>query len=658
MVTSPKGPNLDKTTLRLAIFGIMLVAAFVALFSRLWFLQVLAADQYRDLAKNNRVRLLHSEPERGRILDRNGEVIVENRPSNAVTVDRQILDNPREQKRILRKLSVLLDIPMTDINKRLNDVTVSPYKPVAIANDISFSDKSVIRENAEDFPGIDVQQLPVREYPLGKFAAQLLGYVGEISPTELESDHFKGGSPAYAAGDIVGKSGLEYTYDGVLRGTPEVRKVVVNSSGEVIGDRLKEAGREGDDLVLTLDASIQRITEEALANGIEAARGAGYQAPGGAVVVMDPNDGGIRAMASFPTYSPRMLADGISTDEAKRLFDPKKNLLLNRAIQAQRAPGSTYKVITAGAAMSTGVATPSTVLGCPGSAVYPPDGGPGSVSFPNWTSANFGTIGFARSLEISCDTFYYELGWRMESAFGPPSSAGGDGTERFQKYARATGIGHDTGIDLPNEADGRVPDLDWLHEYCEEFKTEGCTYGWLPGYTINMSIGQGDLVVTPIQMAVAYSAIANGGTVVHPHLAEAVGRPDELDQEVIQREFTFKPVRQLPLADDAIAVIREGLLDVISGPDGTGRSAFAGFPLDQFPVAGKTGTAQRGETELQDPWFVSYAPAESPQYVVAVYLELAGHGGESAAPIARQIYEGIFGIDQEADVHLGQDASG
>jgi penicillin-binding protein 2 len=658
MVTSQKNQGTDRTLNRLAIFGIMLVAAFVALFSRLWFLQVLAADQYRDLAQNNRVRLVHSEPERGRILDRNGDTLVENRRSLAVTVDRQVLDSPKRKHRVLTHLSEVLGIPMSDILERLNDVAVSPYKPVAIAKDVTLDKVSVILENQENLPGVDVEKLPVRDYPEGKFAAQLLGYVGQISPDELESDHFKDGAPPYAAGDIVGKSGLEYTYDRYLRGTPEVRKVVVNSSAEVIGQRIKEAERTGDDLMLTIDNGIQRVTEDALAAGIEAARGAGYEAPGGAVVVMDPRDGAIRAMASFPSYNPKMLADGITTDEAKRLFDPDKNLLFNRAIQAQRSPGSTYKVITAGAAMSTGVATPSTVLGCPGSAVYPPDGGSGSVTFNNWTSANFGTIGFPESLEISCDTFYYELGWRMESAFGPASSAGGDGTERFQKYAAATGIGHDTGVDLPNEADGRVPDLEWLAEYCKEFHTEGCTYGWLPGYTINMAIGQGDLVTSPIQMAVAYAAIANGGTVVRPHIAQAIARQDELGQEVVQREFTFKPVRDLPLDDTAISVIQEGLVDVISGPDGTAAGAFAGFPLDQFAIAGKTGTAQLGDTELQDPWFLSYAPADAPEYVIAVYLERAGHGGESAAPIARQIYEGIFGIDQETDVHLGQDASG
>ncbi len=648
--------GLDRFKLRLAVLGVLVVALFVALFSRLWFLQVLASEEYRVLAQDNRVRRVHSEPERGRILDRDRTVLVDSRPSLAVTVDRQVVDTRREERRTLRRLSNLLELPRKDLRENLHDGTVSPYKPVAVANDVLEESAVYIGENNENLPGVAVEQLPVRHYPRGATLAQVLGYVNEITQSQLESDHFKGTRVPYAAGDIVGQAGLEYNYDSYLRGRPAVRKVIVNSVHEVVSSQDVQEGRRGRDLILSIDADIQRLTESALADGILTARGADYEAPTGGVVVMDPNTGGIVAMSSYPTYDPSMLADGITVKEFDSLGGATPNIntddqLLNRAIQGGFPSGSTFKVVTAGAAMWSGIADPYTYLSCPGSVVYPPEGGPGSVVYPNWTSADFGTIGFPTSLEISCDTFYYELGWRMEDRFG---AANGDGSEKFQDYMRMAGFGHETGIDLPNEFDGRVPDEEW----CRDNEDIGyCPYGWLPGYTVNMSIGQGDLLVTPLQMAVTMAAIANDGNVMQPRVADAVARVDEFGDEEIVRDFQPKVVRRLPLDATELGVIQQGLVDVISGANGTATSVFAGFPTDRFPLAGKTGTAQIGETDLNYAWFISYAPADAPEYVIAAYLERAGHGGESAAPIARQIYEGIFGIDQETDVRLGSDAS-
>ena len=655
-----KADAMDRVVLRLAVFAVVMVAAFVALFSRLWFLQVLAAGEYRELAQENRVRFVHSEPPRGRIVDINGEVLVENRRSLAVTMDRQVLDRTRERRKVIRRLSELLDTPAKLINERLNDGTVSPYKPVAVVNDVGESEAAHIDENRENFPGVDIEELPVRRYPQGDLAAHILGYVNEISPEQLESDHFKGSRPPYAPGDIVGHSGLEYTYDRFLRGRPRIDKVIVNSAGEPIGERTTQVERPGYDLVTSIDKHIQEVTESALEGGIMAARGAGYQAPSGAVVVMDPRNGDIRALASYPDYDPRILADGITTKEYDSLGastpnDPFDDALLNRSIQAQRQPGSTYKIVTAGAAMSSGVAGPYDAIECGGSATYPPDGGPGSVIFNNWTSRYYGFIGFPTSLEVSCDTFYYELGWRMEEAFGPPESRGGDGSERFQKYARRTGFDHETGIDLPNEAEGRVPDLQW----CKDNADIGyCPEGWYPGYTVNMAIGQGDLIVTPMQMAVSYSAIANGGAVVEPQIGSALARTNTADEFEVDRTFEDREVARLPLDATELGAIREGLELVIQGDEGTAAGAFAGFPLDEFPIAGKTGTAELGDTDLNDAWFVAYGPSNDPEYVVAVFLERAGHGGESAAPIAREVFEGIFELDDETDVRLGSDFSG
>ena len=642
--------GIDRTKVRLSVLGIVILVAFGALFSRLWFLQVLASEQYSRDARENRVRKVRSEPPRGRILDINGKPLVTNRWSLSVTIDRQVVAGPRRQRRIIEKLAVLLDEPRSELRERLADTAVSPYKPVPVANDVSRLDVTYIQENPEDFRGVDFDLLPIRKYPNGNTAAHLLGYVGSISEGLLEEPYFKDASPRYRPGDIVGQAGVERTYDRWLRGTPEVKKVIVNSTGEVIHQEVIREETPGNDLVLALDLSLQKLTEDALLDGILAARGE-YQAPAGAVTVMDPDTGRVVAMASYPTYPPAMLADGITFKEWDSLGFPTKDnpdddRILNRAIAGQRPPGSTYKVVTAGAAMASGVASTSTYLSCPGSYQYR------DVTLNNWTSADSGVMGFAQSLEQSCDTFYYELGARMEDTFGAQ--------EVFQKYARKAGFDNPTGIDVLGEASGRVPDRDWCDEINDT--TDICKYGWLPGYTVNMSIGQGDLIVTPLQMATTYAAIANGGRVWEPQVASHMQNTDTEGKDRTIRTFRNEVANRLPLDAAEIGVLQTGLRAVISGAQGTAASAFAGFPLGRAPLAGKTGTAQlaSGETELNDAWFVSYGPSSyDPDYVISVYVEKAGHGGESAAPIARQIWEGIAGVDKKTDeVTLATDSSG
>lgn len=650
--TNSEPPGIDRTVLRLAVFGIIVVALFTALFSRLWFLQVLASEDFNLLADENKVRRVESEPPRGRILDRNGKVLVDNRQSLSVTLDREILDHPERTKVVLKRLSRILDIPVQEFHDRLEDATVSPYKPIALANDISKKDLLVIGENRDRLPGVDTPTLPVRTYP-HKSAAHVLGYVGDISLEQLESEYFTEGRPPYEAGDVVGKMGLERSYDRYLRGKPTVEEKIVNSAGKVVESNPIRDEEPGKDLITSLDLRIQKITERALEAGIMAARRL-YEAPDGGVVVMDPRNGQIRAMATFPTYDPNILADGLSNKEYKMLGHETEtgddDAMLNRPIQAQVPPGSIFKTATAGAAMATGVVDASDYLDCPPAVEF------GNQIFRNWSSINYGSIGFAKSLEISCDTFYYELGWMMENRWG---AGNGDGSEKFQDYLRLTGFGHPTGVDIPFEASGVVPDEEWLDEYCEVVESEGCAYGWLPGYSVNMSIGQGDLGVSPLQMAVSYAALLNGGEVLQPRFGVRLGKPDIEGVEETVREFKTKTTAQLPLDETEMGVLRQGLEDVISGPEGTARGAFAGFPLDKFPIAGKTGTAQIGSLDSGKnyAWFVSYAPVKDPKYVVAVYLHKAGHGGESAAPVARQIFEGIFKVDDRSDVQLGTDAS-
>jgi penicillin-binding protein 2 len=664
MVNSARGHEdqksafgIDRVLLRLTVLGTLVVVVFVALFSRLWFLQVLDSSHFKRLAKHNRTRKVESEPPRGLIRARDGTPLVANRRSLSVIVDRQVVNTPRKVRRVMRRLSKQLDMPVRELRENLQDETVSPYKPVAVANDVPEKTKFYIKENSEDFPGVDVENLPVRRYPHGRLAAQILGYVGEISEDMLKSDHFRGPDRDYSPGDIVGRDGIEYVYDRFIRGRPRVDRVTVNSAGDVFASKLVQREKPGKDLYLTIDTKIQRLTQKALAEGIEAARGE-YVAPAGGAVVMDPDNGEILAMASYPTYNPSILADGYSDKDARLLGAKTPNetaddRLLNRPVLGGFPPGSTFKVVTAEAALWSGIATPYTTLPCPGSVVYPPEGGPGSVIFNNWTSADYGYMGIAESLEVSCDTFYYELGWRLEDAFG---AAQGDGSEKFQRYMRMAGFGHETGIDLPYEADGRVADEEWCEENSEIF----CPYGWLPGYTVNMAIGQGELIVTPLQMAVTYAAIANGGRIVRPHLGRELARTTADGKRDVIRKFRAETVRRLPLDETEWAPIRQGLELVISGDQGTAAGAFAGYPQGKYPIAGKTGTAQIGSVEsgLNYAWFASYGPVEDPEYVIVAYLEKAGHGGESAAPVVRQIYEGIFGIDKNEEVQLSQDASG
>ncbi len=643
-------PGIDRTKLRLAIFAVLIIGAFFALFSRLWFLQVLASDDYQVLAKENRVRLTQSEPPRGRILDRNGKVLVQNRLSLSVTVDRQVVDTPREIQRILGRLSSILDVPYKDLKTNLVDEAVSPYKPVAVAHDVDKRDVNYILVRKNHFPGVDVEKLQIREYPQGTTAAQILGYVRQISLDNLKDPHFKNARPRYQAGDLIGVAGLEYTYDRWLRGQPRISQVVVDSAGQVVrAPRELQEQEPGKDLYLALDVEIQKLAERALEDGLAAARSS-YAAPAGGVVVMDAENGDVLALASSPTYDPALLADGITEKEFDSLGGGTESndddAFPNRAISSGTPPGSTFKVVTAGAAMATGLVTPYTYLGCPPVFEYR------EVAFNNWTSADMGTMDFPRSLEVSCDTFYYALGAKLEEAFG---ASAGDGSERFQKYMRTAGFGHDTGIDLPNEFDGRVPDEEW----CLSVQEAGlCTEGWLPGYTVNMSIGQGDLLVTPLQMAVTFAAIANGGAVMEPHVGDFFMDESDDGEEKIIKDIKPEVTSRLPLDAAEIAPINDGLLDVISGAEGTAAGAFAGFPTDRFPIYGKTGTAQIGalDSGLNYAWFVSYS--EDPRYVVAVYLEKAGHGGESAAPVARQIWEGVFGIDKTTDVNLSSDSSG
>ena len=632
--------TIDAKKVRLSILALLVIASFVALYSRLWYLQVLAVEELKAVAKDNRVRVIEYEPPRGKILDRWGHTLVDNKLSLAVSLERDLLENPYKKSVVLTRLAKELNVDLFDMYDLLGDATVSPYRPIPVAYDVPENKAVYIEEHSEDFPGVIIEKVWRRKVIRGTVAPHVLGFTNEISADELKDPEWKG----YDPGDIIGKAGAERSYDEALRGEPRAERVVVDSAGDPIGQpRLLREAEPGLDVRLTIIPRIQRVAQDALNSGVAAARAVGYQGRSGAAVVMDPNNGEILALASYPTYDARILANGYTDRDARELGvateDPSDDALTNRPIAAPLPPGSTFKAITTAAALELDVVAPYDYIDCPG--VFSP--GDSFTEFENWTSSDLGPMSIPRALEISCNTVFFILGSRMEANWGQ------NGTQQFlfQRYVRNLAFGRSTGLDLP-ESEGLVPDP----SICDIESYDYCPEGeYLPGYTINMAVGQGDLLTTPLQMAVAYSALANGGRVLEPRVVKSLSRPGKFgEEEEVVKEFEPVVRHELGLDDTEISVIKQGLEAVVQGGNGTANDAFAGFGV---PVAGKTGTAQVGEDDyLAHSWFISYAPADDPQYVTAIYVEYAGNGGETAAPIAREIYEGIFHRDYDTSVSL------
>ena len=622
---------LGTTRVRLAFLGAIFASLIATLVLRLYFLQVLSTAEFTAGAERNQIRLVAEEPARGQILDRNGEVLVTNGMSLVVTVNKQEL-NKDQLAEVSRRLAQTLEISPEDIDKRLEDRTLSAFTPVPVAEDVTEDDVVYIRENQDQFPGVETKAQPTRVYPQHKLASHVLGYLGEILPEQVDNERYK--ELQYKPGSIIGRGGIEYAYEKYLHGTEGMRKLEVDSSGEVRRVLGRREPKKGQDLVTTIDARIQQVTEEALARGLEKARtiyhqesGKRYLAPAGGAVVMDPRNGEIIAMASFPDYDPGAFVGGISQIEFDELNKPESAFpLLNRAIQVSYPPGSTFKPVTAAAALETGVAQPNGRYACPGSMRI------ADRTFRNWKTTDSGILTFNQAMADSCDTVFYDWGQQFYRTFRS------NRTEVLQDYARRFGFGTKTGVEIPFEKSGRVPDEGWLKAVNKQMPEAFPYATWLPGYTINMSIGQGDVLSTPLQLANAYAAIANGGTLYRPHLGLKLvedGTEKQIEDEAESRSVAVSPA--------SMAAIRASLEAVTTV--GTAASTFVNSPLNSIGVAGKTGTSEfAGKQPIA--WFAAYAPVRDPQYVIAVMLEEGGHGGETAAPIARRIFEGIFDFEQ------------
>ena len=626
----------DSSRFRLTALGVVVLSLFGALFARAWYLQVLDSNTFVAAATSNQVRLVYQEAPRGKVLDRNGKVLVDNVRSQVIAVRKAELSRlPRaRQEAVKARLAALLNLPREELDKRIGDVRYSQYKPVPVAEAVDEGTFIHVKEHQDDFPGVEATVLSRRSYPNGTLGAHVLGYVGEINDRELEANRSSG----YRLGDTIGKSGIELVHEADLRGTPGVQKLQVNSAGDVLGDPLAvQEPVPGQDVQLTIDLDVQRLAEESLQQGLEAARQAvdneekkHFLAPAGSVVVLDPRDGSVLAMASYPTYNPGEFVNGIKPDVFAALTNPASHYPLNnRAITGQYAPGSTFKLMTATAAAERGMINGRTSLTDTG--VYKvPDCKGEKCTFRNAGGQSHGRVDLRRSLVVSSDVYYYQLGatfWRERSRYA-------DG---LQDTARAYGFGAKSGIPLPGDKAGLVPDPELKKRRHDEKPRVFPEGRWFTGDSINMAIGQGDVLVTPLQLANAYATFANGGTRFEPRIAARVLGPDGKTL----REEQPKPAGGIELSPAVRDPIMQGLRGVIEREEGTAYYAFAGFPRG-FPVAGKTGTAQvfgKQDSAL----FAAFAPADHPQYAISVVLEEAGFGGSAAAPVARRVLEGIAG---------------
>jgi len=516
---------------------------------------------------------------------------------------------------MLARLSSILGISLADIKERVASTRLEALKPRTVAIDVPMLAVAYLAEHESDFSGVEVQQQAVREYPQGTLAAHVLGYTGEISEAEFKSRPDLAG---YQLGDVVGKAAAERQFERVLQGDRGFRRIEVDASGKPKGIIEQGEPIPGRDVVLTIDSEVQRVAETALKRALEEAHSQKFpKARAGAAVALDVKTGEVLAMASLPIYDPELFIGGISTANWKRLNAKGSEYpLTNRAIMAQYPAASTFKAFTGLAGLTYGVTTPGSTYDCQGRWTAMGEQWPKWC----WNHAGHGLETFMDGVRDSCDVVFYEIGYNFYKRQ----------REELQKFVRRFGFGQLTGIDLPGEADGRIPDAAWKKRFNADYPEYR---KWLPGDTVNMAIGQGDLLVTPLQLAAGYAGIANNGTVAKPHVLKQVLGSDGKPTLVVRPKAAFKP----PVSASDLATMKQALVSVTK--EGTARGVFAGFGPT---VAGKTGTAQVAKKD-DFAWFVGFAPAEDPRYVVAVVIEQGGHGGSVAGPAAREILAALLG---------------
>jgi len=658
----------EKSRLRLIVVQALVLSLFVTLFARLWYLQVLSGEAYQAQAAEQSVRELVVQPARGLIVDDMGRPLVANRTSWVVTVDRTMLKkmDAGAQESLLRRVAGTVGSSYKDVVARTllcgepgsiagTCWNGSPYQPVPVAEDVPQEIAVSILEESEDYPAVLAESQSVRAYPspYGINAAHLLGYLSPITEEELDEAEAENDTSVHGA-SVVGRAGVEKQYDRYLRGSPGFQRVAVDSMGRVLGDSGEVQGRAGDTLVTSIDARVQAVVEQQLESTIKLARktmdtvtGRRYVADSGAAVVMDATNGRIVAMAGQPTYDPSVWVGGISSKDLGRLYSEKAGTpLLFRATQGQFAPGSTWKPIMTAGALSNGY-SPSTRLNCSSSFTV------GNRAFKNYESGAYGYIGFDKALQVSCNTFFYRIGYNFWQKFGSDVSDV-KAKDPLVDMAKIFGFGQETGIDLPGEASGRIADRQWkrdyyeankdyycrlgkqdgddfLHRFAREFCIEGFAYR--AGDAVNFAIGQGDTIVTPLQLARAYAALSNGGTLWEPRVGKAIVDPEG---NVVR---TIAPRKQgtVKVSEKTLKYIDTALL----GTTRTGTSSwrFIDFPLDEVKIRSKTGSAEVYGKQSTS-WLASY----DGQYVVIMMVSQGGTGSGTSGPAVRKIWETLYGV--------------
>lgn len=655
----------DRSSLRLFVLRVVVVAILATLFGRLWFLQVYAGEDYTSAASANRMREIVEPAARGEVYDARGTPLVRNRTALVVSINRSTVVRQRDGgQAVLERLGAVLGRSADALRQEIRPCgggveapcwRGSPYQPVPVA-EFDAGDRTglmkvlQIEEHREDFPGVAAQFAAVRDYPQGRLAAHVLGYLGPISPAEVEQPEYDGVQPSA----LIGRAGVEASYDSSLRGQDGTKRLLVDNVGAVTGTDGETAPRPGENLVLSLDAKVQKVAEDALQRAIDRARGLRARGSGdplvadsGSVVVMEAQTGRVVAMASYPSYDPSVFVGGVSSAQYAELVDESKGApLVFRAIQGAYAPASTFKVISAAAAVQSGDYPLDGRFPCP--SVYGPTGQ------RNFDSAALGTIDLRQALVKSCDTIFYKFGyeqWQRDGGNDPVAQP----RDPMIAMAQAFGLGVRTGIDLPSERRGTVADRAYKQEFWEatrDNRCEGATNPALPeerrranrefcqdgnrfrgGDATNFAIGQGDTLVTPLQLASVYAAIANGGRLLEPHIGRALLSPDGSVREIAPRVRSA-----LPVSPELLGYLRDALAGVTQ-PGGTAAGAFAGSPV---AVAGKTGTGEVANKQ-DTAWFASYAPVAAPELVVVGMVSQGGTGGTVAAPLVRAVYDGIYG---------------
>ncbi len=585
--------------------------AFFSIIVGLWYFQVIKGSEFRRLSENNRIRILDNPADRGMLLDRKKHILAQNRPSFEVyLVPEDVKANPE----VLAQVGELLSMDEGEIKQKLKSIKKRPpFKPVKIKSDIDWQELALLETNRVHLPGLLVDVRPRRAYNYGDLAAHLIGYLGEVDENELKGAK----ESTYQMGALTGKYGVEYRWESDLRGIDGGRQVEVDALGREMKPLRSVEPFPGNNVVLSIDFEVQRIAEEA------------FQDKNGALIAMDPKTGKILAMVSKPSFDPALFARNITPEEWGSLIEDPYHPLQNKGIQGQYPPGSVFKIITAIAGLESGLITPDTQLTCRGAYPF------GNRDFRCFKKEGHGTLSLHRAIVESCDIFFYQVGIKV-------------GVDRIAQYANEFGLGRKTGIPLSHEKPGILPSSSW--------KKKQMGVPWYPGETLSLSVGQGYLNTTPIQLVTMISSVANGGTLYLPQVVERV---ENIYGQTL-KEYPPIEMGKVNVSEKTLAFVKEALMGVVNEPHGTGWAA----ALKDAKVSGKTGTAQvvkmakdfkKGDMERMPlkfrdhAWFVAFAPFEDPAIAVVVLVEHGGFGGAAAAPIAKKVIEKYLSLKPTAE---------